>query len=59
MGNEDKSYIEEIYGHLEGILDDVDRMTSGNFMHNKYSIKFHAKMIKDVLNLMGFNYGKK
>jgi hypothetical protein len=43
----------EIFGHLEGIIDSVDRMTSGNFMHNRASIKLSAKIIIDRLHSMG------
>ena len=42
-------HTEEIINHIDGIMDDVDRMTSGNFMHNKNSIRFHAKIIKQLL----------
>ena len=43
----------EIFGHLEGIIDSVDRMTSGNFMHNRVSIKLSANIIIDRLHSMG------
>ena len=43
----------EIFGHLEDIIDSVDRMTSGNFMHNRESIKLSAKIIIDMLHSMG------
>ena len=42
-------YIEEILSHIEGIIENVDRMTSGNFMHNKNSIKFSAKIIRSLI----------
>ena len=41
--------LKEIILHLDGIINDVDRMTSGNFMHNKNSIKLRAKIIKGLL----------
>ena len=47
-----KSYIEEIYSHLDSIKDTADRMTSGNFMHNKAAIKFSANTIKKLLELI-------
>lgn len=43
----------EIYAHLESIIDDADRMTSGNFMHNKASIKLSAKIVIDRLQELG------
>ena len=45
----DKETLEEILSHLDGIIEDIDRMTSGNFMRNKHSVKFRAKVIKDLL----------
>ena len=45
----------EIFGHLEGIIDSVDRMTSGNFMHNKNAIKFSAKIVIDRLHSLGIH----
>jgi hypothetical protein len=41
--------LKEIILHLGGIINDVDRMTSANFMHNKNSIKLRAKIIKGLL----------
>lgn len=52
MEKVDSEYLEEIFLHLEGILNDADRMTSGNFMHNKCSIKFRVKMIKQLLKIL-------
>lgn len=43
----------EIFGHLEGIINNADRMTSGNFMHNKNAIKLSAKIIIDRLHSLG------
>ena len=43
----------EIFGHLEGIINNADRMTSGNFMHNRASIKLSAKIIIDRLHKLG------
>ena len=59
----DNEYTEEIYSHLDSIKDTADRMTSGNFMHNRAAIKFSANTIAKVLELMGLkrrkenNYG--
>ena len=49
----DNEYTEEIYSHLDDIKDTADRMTSGNFMHNRAAIKFSANTIAKVLELMG------
>ena len=43
----------EIFGHLEGIINNVERLTSGNFMHNKNAIKLSAKIIIDRLHSLG------
>ena len=48
----------EIFGHLEGIINDAEKMTSGNFMHHRASIKLSAKIIIDRLHSMGI-YEKK
>lgn len=45
--------IEMIYGCLDSIITDVDRMTSGNFMHNKNSIKFSAQIAINSLKKLG------
>ena len=47
-----ESYIEEIYSHLDSIKDTADRMTSGNFMHNKAAIIFSANTIKNIIELI-------
>ena len=44
---------EIITANLDGIYRDVERMTSGNFMHNKYSIRVHAGLIKGELKRIG------
>ena len=49
----DNEYTEEVYSHLDSIKDTADRMTSGNFMHNKAAIKFSANTIAKVLELIG------
>ena len=49
----DKELVEEVYSHIDGIKDTADRMTSGNFMHNRAAIKFSANTIAKVLELMG------
>jgi hypothetical protein len=48
----DEIYVDEIYSHLDSIKDTADRMTSGNFMHNRAAIKFSANTIAKVLELM-------
>jgi hypothetical protein len=47
--------INEIMAHLDGIIDTVDRMCSGNFMHSKNSIKLSAKIIKNRLKELGLD----
>ena len=54
----DKEYTKEVYSHLDSIKDIVDRMTSGNFMHNRAAIKFSANTIAKVLELMGLQAQK-
>lgn len=54
----DEEYAEEVYSHLDSIKDTVNRMTSGNFMHNKAAIKFSANTIAKVLELMGLKAQK-
>ena len=54
----DKELIEEVYSHLDSIKDITERMTSGNFMHNKAAIKFSADTIAKVLELMGIKKQK-
>ena len=54
----DNEYIEEVYSHLDSIKDTADRMTSGNFMHNRAAIKFSANTIAKVLELMGLKAQK-
>ena len=49
----DKELVEEVYSHIDSIKDTADRMTSGNFMHNRAAIKFSANTIAKVLELMG------
>lgn len=44
---------EIITANLNGIFCDVEHMTSGNFMHNKYSIRVHAGLIKGELKRIG------
>lgn len=51
-------YIEEVYSHIDSIKDTADRMTSGNFMHNRAAIKFSANTIAKVLELMGLKAQK-
>jgi hypothetical protein len=54
----DKELVEEIYSHIDSIKDTADRMTSGNFMHNRAAIKFSANTIAKVLELMGLKTQK-
>jgi len=56
--NLNNEYTEEVYSHLDSIKDTADRMTSGNFMHNKAAIKFSANTIAKVLELMGLKTQK-
>lgn len=49
----DKELVEEVHSHIDSIKDTADRMTSGNFMHNKAAINFSANTIAKVLELMG------
>lgn len=52
---EQELIIEEMYSHLDGIIKKVERMTSGNFMHNKMSIKLSASIVIDRLKKLGIN----
>ena len=54
----DKELVEEVYSHIDGIKDTADRMTSGNFMHNRAAIKFSANTIAKVLELIGLKTQK-
>ena len=54
----DNEYTDEIYSHIDSIKDTADRMTSGNFMHNRAAIKFSANTIAKVLELMGLKVQK-
>ena len=54
----DKELVEEVYSQIDGIKDTADRMTSGNFMHNKAAIKFSANTIAKVLELIGLKAQK-
>lgn len=54
----DGEYIEEVYSHIDSIKDTADRMTSGNYMHNRAAIKFSANTIAKVLELMGLKAQK-
>ena len=54
MTQEDrKETIEEIYAHLESIVSTAERMTSGNFMHHKNSVRFSANVVIDRLKFLG------
>ena len=44
--------VEEIFSHLDGIIETSERMTSGNFMHNKNANKLSANIIKDRLKYL-------
>ena len=54
----DKELVEEVYSHLDSIKETADRMTSGNFMHNKAAITFSANTITKVLELIGIKAQK-
>jgi hypothetical protein len=54
----DNELVEEVYSHLDSIKETTDRMTSGNFMHNKAAIKFSANTITKVLELIGIKAQK-
>lgn len=58
LRNNSYEYTEEIYSHLDSIKEIVDRMTSGNFMHNRSAIKFSANTIAKVLELIGIKEQK-
>ena len=45
--------IAEIYAHLDGIENNVQRMTSGNYMHNTASIRLSVEIIKKRLEELG------
>lgn len=49
----DYSIEKEILAHLQGIVDNVERMTSGNFMHNKNAIKLSAEIVRHRLEKFG------
>lgn len=42
-----------VFGHLDGIIGNAERMTSGNFMHNRASIMLSARIIKKTLEELG------
>lgn len=45
--------IHEIFAHLDGIEQNCETMTIGNFMHNKNACKFSAEIIRNRLNAIG------
>ena len=45
--------IAEIYAHLDGIDNNIQRMTSGNYMHHIYSIRLSVSIIKNRLEKIG------
>lgn len=45
--------IHEIFAHLDGIEENCEQMTSGNFMHNKNACKFSAMIIRNRLEAIG------
>ena len=55
----DKELVDEVYSHIDSIKDTADRMTSGNFMHNRAAIKFSANTIAKVLELIGLKVAQK
>ena len=42
-----------VFSHLEGIINDAERLTSGNFMHHKAAIKLSAQQVISALNRLG------
>lgn len=44
--------IEEIFSHLDDIIERSERMTSGNFMHNKNANKLSANIIKNRIEFL-------
>ena len=44
----------EIMAHLESIIETTNRLTSGNFMHNKNSIILSTKIIINRLKESGY-----
>lgn len=45
--------IREIYAHLEGIIENSQRMTSGNYMHHTSANILSANIIKKRLESLG------
>ena len=41
------------HSNLDGIIANADRMTSGNFMHNRAAIKLMAQNVKSALLRLG------
>ena len=54
----DKELVKEVYSHIDSIKNTADKMTSGNFMHNRAAIKFSANTIAKVLELIGLKAQK-
>ena len=44
--------INEIFSHLDDIIERSERMTSGNFMHNKNANKLSANIIKNRIEFL-------
>ncbi len=42
-----------VFAHLDGIIQNAERLTSGNFMHNRASIMLSAKIVRNTLNELG------
>lgn len=53
MGRVNEEYVEEIISHLDSIRETADRMTTGNFIHNRAAIRFSANTIENVLKIIG------
>lgn len=51
--SEKELVIAEIYAHLDGINDNIQRMTSGNYMHHIASIRLSVNIIKKGLEKLG------
>lgn len=43
------------HSNLDDIMNECDRMTTGNFMHHRASIKLMAKNVKSALLRLGIN----
>lgn len=58
MARVNEEYVEDIISHLDSIRETADKMTTGNFMHNRAAIRFSANTIENVLRLIGIKRRK-